>query len=136
MRTIVGSIAAALAVVAMGCGGSGGSSSPTSPSGSGGTTSNGPIAATITITAAGVSPKTVTIASGSRVNFVNNDSRAHDMASDPHPVHTDCPAINLVGTLGAGQSRATGDLTIVRSCGFHDHEDPSNSSLQGTIVIQ
>lgn len=130
---VAGSVAGAMLVSA--CGGSGGSS-PTSPSSADGPTSNGPIAATITITAAGVSPKTVTIASGSRVNFVNNDARAHDMASDPHPVHTDCPPINLVGSLAAGSSRATGDFTTVRTCGFHDHEDPNNTSLQGSIVIQ
>lgn len=136
MRTFFGGLAAVLAIAATGCGGSTGGSSPTAPTGTGGATSNGPIAATITITAAGASPKSVTIASGSRVNFVNNDSRSHEMDSDPHPVHTDCPAINLVGNLSAGQSRATGDLTTVRSCGFHDHDDPNNTSLQGTIVIQ
>jgi plastocyanin len=130
--------AAGLALTAAACGGGGGSSSPTSPSGGGGggSTSNGPIAATVTITSAGVSPKSVTIPVGSRVNFVNNDSRSHDVASDPHPVHTDCPAINLVGLLTVGQSRATADMSPARSCGYHDHDDPTNPAWQGTIVIQ
>ena len=77
--------------------------SPTSPtrlgrrSSGGGTVSD---AATITISSAGVvSPSTVTIRQGGRVTFVNNDSRAHDMASDPHPTHEDCPPIDQVGFL-------------------------------------
>jgi plastocyanin len=90
----------------------------------------------ITITSAGVSPKTLTVARGSQVTFVNNDSRRHDVASDPHPEHTDCPEINSVGVLNPQQNRQTGNLVIARSCGFHDHEDPLNASLRGTIVVQ
>ena len=92
--------------------------------------------ATITITSAGASPQTVTIAAGGRVTFVNNDSRSHNMSSDPHPTHTDCSALNQVGFLAPGQSRDTGMLTTVRTCGFHDHDQPSNSGLRGQIIIQ
>ncbi len=95
-----------------------------------------PSTATITITSAGASPQTVTIAAGGRVTFVNNDTRSHDMSSDPHPTHTDCSAVNQVGFLTPGQSRETGNLTTVRTCGFHDHDQPSNSRLQGQIIIQ
>ena len=91
---------------------------------------------TITITSSGVSPRTLTVEAGSRVTFVNNDSGAHDMSSDPHPAHTDCPEINGVGFLSAGQSRRTGNLNTVRTCGFHDHNQSTNTSLQGTIVIR
>jgi plastocyanin len=104
---------------------------PTTPSDGGGTP-----AATITITSSGVSPKTVTVAAGSRVAFVNNDSIAHEMNSDPHPTHTDCPPINDVGRLTPGQTKLTGNLNTVRSCGYHDHNLPANTGLQGTIVIQ
>ena len=91
---------------------------------------------TITIVGNAVSPQNITVSPGSRVTFVNNDSRRHDMFSDPHPEHTDCPEINQVGTLQPGQSRDTGNLNTVRSCGFHDHEQPTVSSLRGTIRIQ
>jgi hypothetical protein len=104
------------------------SDSPPAPSPSPGTT--------ITITAAGVSPKTLSVVRGAQVNFVNNDSRRHDMESDPHPEHTDCPEINSVGVLNSGQSRLTGNLVIARSCGFHDHDDALNANLRGTIVVQ
>jgi hypothetical protein len=70
------------------------------------------------------------------VTYINNDGRAHDMASDPHPEHTTCPELNQVGFLSPGQSRASGNLNTVRTCGFHDHNDPGNTSLTGTIRIQ
>lgn len=128
--------AAAAFMAAAACGGGGGSSSgggstPTTPS-----PTPTPGAATITITASGVSPRTVTISVGSRVTFVNNDTRVHDMASDPHPAHSTCPAINDVGFLQPGQSRTTGNLTTARTCGFHDHNRDTDTSLQGSIIIQ
>jgi plastocyanin len=91
---------------------------------------------TITITAAGVSPQRITVSPGSRVTFVNNDTRSHEMNSDPHPDHGDCPAINDVGFIQPGQSKTTGNLTTARTCGFHDHNLPTLTSLQGQIVIQ
>lgn len=78
----------------------------------------------------------MTISPGTRVLFVNNDSRPHDMSSDPHPAHTDCPAINQVGFLSPGQSRESGNLNTVRTCGFHDHDQSENVSLKGTITIR
>ena len=92
--------------------------------------------ATITITSTGVSPKSVTVAPGSRVTFVNNDNRAHDMESNPHPEHTDCPAINDVGFLEPRQTKQTGNLNTVRTCGYHDHDQDENTALQGSIVIR
>ena len=68
--------------------------------------------------------------------FVNNDSRRHDMASDHHPDHQECPAINSVGVLQPGQSRETGNMNEIRTCGFHDHDNPTTTSLQGRIVIR
>ena len=91
---------------------------------------------TITITSSGVSPRTLTVEAGSRVTFVNNDSRSHEMNSDPHPSHTNCPEINQVGFLSAGLSRQTGNLNTARTCGYHDHNQSTNTSLQGMIVIR
>jgi plastocyanin len=128
LRTSPWAFASALLLITS-CGGDDG---PTAPSGGG---TGGPIAATITITASGVSPRTVTVAAGSRVTFVNNDSRPHEMNSDPHPEHTECTEIN-VGDIQAGASRTTQNLTRVRTCGFHDHNQPTVTALQGTITIQ
>ena len=120
--------AGTIAALAMACGGSG-----TSPS-----TDGGPPVATSTITIANnaVSPANIIVSQGSQVTFTNNDRTAHDMESDPHPEHTDCPEINQVGFLNAGQSRQTGNLNTVRTCGFHDHDHPEIQALHGTIRIQ
>jgi plastocyanin len=123
-----------LALFASACGGSDDPGTGPSGGGGGGGT-GGTVAATITITAAGVSPSSVTVTPGQRVTFVNNDSRPHDMASDPHPEHTQCPEIN-VGFLQTGQSGTTQNLNTVRTCGFHDHNQPDVRTLQGTIRIQ
>lgn len=132
------SVASAALAVAMACGGGGGSS-PTAPSGGGtggGGTGGATSSATITISASGVaSPNAVTITQGGRVTFVNNDARSHDMSSDPHPSHEDCPPLNQVGFLSAGQSKTSGNLNTVRVCGFHDHNLPASTGLQGRITI-
>ena len=120
--------AGAIALLAS-CGGSG------SPSGGTTTPSQTP-AATITISGGSVSPKTVTVPRGSQVQFVNNDNRSHQVSSDPHPDHTDCPELNQVGFLNVGQSRQTGNLNTARTCGFHDHDLPNTAALQGRIIIQ
>ncbi|MEZ5283511.1 MAG: hypothetical protein R2712_01630 [Vicinamibacterales bacterium] len=131
----------ALAMLAVflvaGCGG-GSSPAPAAPdpppTGGGGTPT--PSTATITIGADGrVAPSAVSILRGGRVTFVNNDSRAHDMSSDPHPVHTDCPEMNQVGFLQTGQSGTTAAFGTARTCGFHDHNQPSETGLQGRITI-
>ncbi len=101
------------------------------------TTGPNPTTATITIGATGaVSPASVTIAPGGRVTFVNNHNQPHDMSSDPHPEHTQCPEINSVGFLTAGQTRTTANMNTARTCGFHDHNQPTNTGLLGRIIIQ
>ncbi len=125
-------VLAGIALLWVACGGS---SNPAAPSGgsSGGTGSS---STTVTITSAGVSPREITVSQGARVLFVNNDARPHNMSSDPHPEHTDCPEINQVGVLLPGQSRETGNLVVVRTCGYHDHDLPQNDSLRGRIVVR
>jgi plastocyanin len=118
-------VAAGVAVLAAACG-SGGGTSPSPPvSGT-----------SITITSSGVSPKNLLISAGTQVTFINNDSRNHQMNSDQHPDHNDCPPINTVGFLAPGQSKQTGNLNVVGTCGYHDHELFLDKSLQGTITIQ
>jgi plastocyanin len=124
------SLIGVLAFAMIGCGGDGDNAGgPTSPS-------TNPGSVTITITSNGVSPKNVTVAPGAQVTFLNSDARSHEIMSDPHPAHSDCPQINQVGTIGPGNSRQTGNLTTARTCSFHDHNQPSNSAFEGSIRIQ
>lgn len=126
-----------LALVASACGGSDNPGpGPSGGGGGGGGSGTGNAAATITITANGVSPKEVTVSPGSRVAFVNNDTRPHEMNSNPHPTHGECPAIDDVAFIQPGQTKLTGNLNVVRVCGFHDHQQDQVTALQGTIRIQ
>ena len=113
---------------------SGGSSTPTTPS-------NPSNPYTFTLTSSGVSPKELIVPLGTRVLFVNQDARGHDVASDPHPEQTDCTEINSVGLLTPGQSRETGNLVVAKTCGFHDHDNPppttsAGNQWTGRIVIR
>jgi plastocyanin len=90
----------------------------------------------VTLTPAGVSPVELTVAAGSRVTFVNNDARPHNMTSDPHPDHTDCPALNQAGLLAPGQRRETGNLVEVRTCGYHDHDNDQDNRWKGRLVVR
>jgi len=116
-------------LLAAGCGGGSGNSGGGSPTGPTATS-------TITITSSGVSPRDITVTPGSRVTFVNNDNRSHTMNSDPHPEHGQCPAIDQVGFIAAGQSKQTGNLNDVRTCRFHEHDLFPNSNFEGSIVVR
>ena len=130
-----------MAATAAACGGGGGGGTPTSPT-TPPTTTTPPSTtptdlATITIGADGrVTPTSVTLVRGGRVTMVNNHNRNHDMSSDPHPEHTQCPEINQIGFLIPGQQRTSGNFNTARTCGFHDHNDENNTALQGRIIIQ
>ncbi len=139
-RTWLAALVAGVLVAAAACGG-GGSDSPTAPSnggGGGGGTGGTPVPTnTITIGADGrVTPANITIAVGSRVTFVNTHNRNHEMSSDPHPSHEDCPPMDQVGFMTPGQTKTSGNFNTARRCGFHDHNEPSNTALVGSITIQ
>jgi plastocyanin len=127
-----GTIIASAIALAAACGGSS-SSTGTSPSGTC-TPSSSPT--TFVIMNNTVCPTSITVPRGTQVTFTNQDSLDHEMDSDPHPEHTDCPEINQVDYLTPGQSRQTGNLNIARTCGFHDHRQPDLASMKGRIVIQ
>jgi hypothetical protein len=119
-----------LILLAVACGSSGGPAAPPGPSPS----PLGP--PTMTITASGVDPQVLhTFDERETVTFVNADVRSHDVRSDPHPAHTDCPALNL-GTLMPGERReiAGPSLPGFTLCYYHDEVDPTNTSFRGVVV--
>lgn len=134
-HNLAAAVVVAMAAAACGGGSSSTPAAPTTPTSP--TNPTNPSSATITIGTDGrVSPASVTIAVGGRVTFINNHSLPHDMASDPHPSHTDCPQMDQVGFLTTGQQRTTGNFNTARACGFHDHNRATDTGLQGRIIIQ
>jgi hypothetical protein len=92
--------------VASACGGGGGTSpSNPSPTAPTTTTTNPSAAATITV--------------GSSID----------------PTHGSCPEIDVSGTLSAGASVVVGPFSKVTSCHYHDHNNPTNQSFQGTLRV-
>lgn len=95
----------------------------------------GQAAATVTFSDNGVSESTVTIKSGESITWVNSGSKAVDVASAPHPIHTNNSELTngqFVLSLAPGAS-STVTLTKKGTWGFHDHLNPS---VGGKVVVQ
>jgi hypothetical protein len=120
-----------LVLVAAACGSSGGGpSGPPEPS----PTPLGP--PTATMTTSGMQPQVLhTFDFHETITFVNADSRPHDVRSDPHPAHTDCPAMNA-GILQPGERREIPGPSLPRFtlCFYHDETDPTNDAYRGVVV--
>lgn len=86
---------------------------------------------TVTLTANGFSPTTITGKKGDTVSFVNKSGTVAQINSDSHPIHNLFPFLNL-GRIADGQSLSvvipqTGTFT------YHNHLDPTE---RGTIIAQ
>lgn len=101
----------------------------TSPTSEGGTTQA--TANTVTLTGSGFNPKTITIQAGETVVWKNESGQEATVNSDPHPIHTDYPPLNL------GQFKNGGSLQLSfpkqGRYGYHNHLNPSQT---GTVVVQ
>lgn len=71
----------------------------------------------------GFSPAQTTVNAGQSITFTNRLSEQIQVDSDPHPIHTDDPELN-VGVIGAGQSK-TITVSAKGSFGIHNHLNPS-----------
>lgn len=92
---------------------------------------NDEAAATITYTADGFSPSTVTVKSGDTVAVMNNSGESLQFNSDPHPSHTGNTELN-VGSVQSGQTK-TFVVTKTGTFGFHNHFNPNH---KGSITVQ
>jgi len=100
---------------------------------------------TIHYTAAGFTPKAVTIPVGRAVNFVNDTTGAMWVASDAHPTHTEFDGTDRVahcagaytGPTPFDQCQNGSSYTFVfnkaGSFTFHNH---SAAQFEGTVVVQ
>lgn len=86
---------------------------------------------TITLTAKGFSPQTLTIKAGTLVIWVNNSGSQATVNSDPHPTHTAYPPLNL------GQFNDGDSLQLLFNkpgrYGYHNHFDATQT---GVIIVQ
>lgn len=85
----------------------------------------------VTYDGSSFSPAQITLKAGQTLTFKNTASMAVVVDSNPHPVHTDDPELN-VGSIAAGQSQ-TVTLNKTGSFGIHNHINPAQ---QGQVTIQ
>jgi hypothetical protein len=86
---------------------------------------------TLTITAAGTTPKSATTRSSGELVLVNGDTVPHALQSDPA---SPCAGLNS-GALAAGHTWPTTLPAGPATCGFRDADQPSNAAFQGTIEV-
>ena len=76
-------------------------------------------------------PVVINLKVGDTVTWTNNDAAPHQIASNPHPTHTDLPGL-LSGVLSNGQSYSY-TFDKAGTWGYHCHIHPS---MTGTVVVQ
>ncbi|MBI2609591.1 cupredoxin domain-containing protein [Candidatus Giovannonibacteria bacterium] len=87
---------------------------------------------TVEMMSNGFSPSTVNITAGTKINFVNRDSKPHWPASGPHPAHTCYAGFDALRGVNPGETYSF-TFNEKNSCGFHDH---LNTSIRGTVTVE
>lgn len=87
---------------------------------------------TISIDDSGFTPSKVTVAAGTKVNFINNGQALHWPASDLHPTHQALAGFDAKRGLATGETYSF-TFTKTGNWGMHDHLNPSAT---GVITVQ
>jgi plastocyanin len=86
---------------------------------------------TVTISASGFEPKTITVKSGAKVVWKNISGGPVTVNSDNHPTHLLWPFLNL-GTFEDGSSVSV----VFEKAGTYTYHNHLNSSQTGTVVVE
>jgi plastocyanin len=87
---------------------------------------------TVSYTASGFTPLTVSVKQGDTVTFTNATTTPMWIASDPHPTHTNYSGFDSGKSVGQGESY-TFTFTKAGSWSYHNH---MRSSDKGTVTVQ
>lgn len=93
-------------------------------------TSDAELGATIEYSDNGFSPEEVKVKVGQRVDYKNSSSKAVQVNSDPHPVHTTFPILNL-NFVAQGETKSI----VFDKAGTYKYHNHLNASERGTIVV-
>ena len=85
---------------------------------------------TITVTKTGFTPKTLTVKTGTRVVWLNQDAGLVSINSAVHPTHKVYPPLNL-GSFGNGSSVQL-EFKTPGTYSYHNHFNPSQT---GTVEV-
>lgn len=86
---------------------------------------------TVTLTSNGFEPQTLTIKTGEKVTWKNMSGTVATVNSDPHPVHTLWPFLNL----GNFQNGETLSVTFDKA-GTYTYHNHFEASEKGTVVVK
>ncbi len=84
----------------------------------------------VELTSSGFSPKDITIKKGTKVVWTNNSGSTATVDSNPHPIHTSYPEMNL-GQFGDGETLEF-NFPEAGTFNYHNH---LNSSQGGTVTV-
>lgn len=85
----------------------------------------------IMLTSSGFNPSSVTIKAGTKLVWTNDSGAKATVDSDPHPIHTDYPPLNL----GSFDDGNTLELTFDKPGTYHYHNH-FNAAQRGTVVVE
>jgi plastocyanin len=97
--------------------------------------SDAPRTASVSIRAGGFDPLYVAVRPGGQVTFTNDDTVAHQVASDPHPAHSGCPELNSPVLQPGQRYQAAMGSTNRLTCGYHDEERLDVSGFRATVAV-
>jgi plastocyanin len=86
----------------------------------------------VTYTNDGFSPQVLHVTVGTAVTFKNESGEDMWIASNPHPTHTNLPALDANTSMGPGEIYVY-TFSKAGTWGYHNH---ANASLQGTIIVE
>lgn len=87
---------------------------------------------TVTYTAQGFSPKSVTIKKGNAVVFENKTGKRMSVASSVHPTHLLYPEFDQYKTDQRGKDEFRFSFEKIGTWKYHDH---LNSTMTGTVIV-
>ena len=89
--------------------------------------------ATVTITGSGFNPETVTVKKGQKVEWINVDVVPHQIAPDPHPVHSSYPPLSDTDALQPNESM-TFTFDAAGTYTYHDESNPL--TFKGVVIVE
>lgn len=89
--------------------------------------------ATVTISANGFTPQTIKIKKGQTIEWINDDSNSHQIASDPFPDHSTLPDLFVESPLGKGESFS---YTFEKTGTFTYHDQLKPAAFKGTVIVE
>lgn len=87
--------------------------------------------AAIDYTENGFDPQNLTVSAGTRVTWTNNSADSLQIASAPHPIHTNFPALNQAA-IDAGESVSF----VFEEPGTYKYHNHLNASQTGSVTVE